>query len=71
MLPQIIRPDLLKQGFDKLYGEKEEPQYDVTDDVSLVELIGKPVKITEGAYTNIKVRTPCGCPAAVGVFLVC
>ncbi len=27
----------------------------VTDDVSIIEALGKPVKITAGAYTNIKV----------------
>lgn len=53
---QIIKPDLLQRGFDKLYGGKSEPQYDVTDDVSLIELIREPVKISEGEYTNIKVR---------------
>lgn len=29
----------------------------VTDDVSIIEAIGKPVKMTEGSYTNIKVLT--------------
>lgn len=32
---------------------------EVTDDVSIIEALGKPVKITRGAYTNIKV-TPKG-----------
>ena len=29
-----------------------------TDDVSLVEYVGKPVHIVEGDYCNIKVTTP-------------
>lgn len=31
------------------------PVWQVTDDVSIIEALGKPVKITSGAYTNIKV----------------
>ena len=49
---QIIKQELLKRGFEKLYGGKQEPQYDVADDVSLVELIVESVKVTEGVYTN-------------------
>ena len=30
----------------------------VTDDVSVVELMGKPVKLTVGEYTNLKLTTP-------------
>ena len=30
-------------------------QLDVTDDVSIVEALGRPVKVTTGSYTNIKV----------------
>lgn len=52
--PQVIRLNLLKEGF-KLALEK---QITVTDDVSLVELLGKPVKVVEGSYANIKVTTP-------------
>ena len=40
--PQVIRPQLLKDGFEKV--EKE--SLAVTDDVSIVELLGKPVKLT-------------------------
>ena len=28
---------------------------EVTDDVSIIEALGKPVQITAGSYTNIKV----------------
>lgn len=31
---------------------------EVTDDVSIIEAMGLPVKITPGSYTNIKVTTP-------------
>ncbi|KAG2447357.1 hypothetical protein HYH02_007685 [Chlamydomonas schloesseri] len=52
--PQCIRPALLKEGFDLVKRNNLE----VTDDVSIIEAMGKPVKITPGAYTNIKVTTP-------------
>lgn len=52
--PQVVRWDLLKEGFK--YAQ--EHQLTVTDDVSLVELLGKPVKVVEGSYANIKVTTP-------------
>ena len=34
------------------------PRAQVTDDVSVVELMGKPVKLTVGEYTNLKLTTP-------------
>jgi 2-C-methyl-D-erythritol 4-phosphate cytidylyltransferase len=49
--PQCIRPDLLRAGFELVRRQGLE----VTDDVSIVEALGRPVKITAGAYTNIKV----------------
>jgi len=49
---QVIRPDLLKKGFEKVAAENLE----VTDDVSIIEQLPAPVKITVGEYTNIKVR---------------
>nr|XP_043607369.1 2-C-methyl-D-erythritol 4-phosphate cytidylyltransferase, chloroplastic [Erigeron canadensis] len=52
--PQVIKPDLLKQGFELVNRENLE----VTDDVSIVEHLKHPVYITEGSYTNIKVTTP-------------
>eukprot|EP00878_Enallax_costatus_P005138 GHUV01005401.1.p1 GENE.GHUV01005401.1~~GHUV01005401.1.p1 ORF type:complete len:356 (+),score=96.32 GHUV01005401.1:60-1070(+) len=52
--PQCIRPDLLREGF-RLVREKG---LEVTDDVSIIEAMGLPVKITKGSYTNIKVTTP-------------
>ncbi|KAL2939478.1 2-C-methyl-D-erythritol 4-phosphate cytidylyltransferase chloroplastic [Bienertia sinuspersici] len=52
--PQVIKPALLKEGFDFVNRRKLE----VTDDVSIVEHLGHPVYITEGSYTNIKITTP-------------
>lgn len=49
--PQVIRPPLLKQGFELVKKEGLE----VTDDVSIIEALGHPVQITCGSYTNIKV----------------
>lgn len=49
--PQVIERNLLLEGYanskDKIF----------TDDTSIVENIGKDVKITEGSYSNIKVTT--------------
>lgn len=52
--PQVIRPDVLREGFVKAAAGK----WEVTDDVSIVELMGKPVKLTQGEYTNLKLTTP-------------
>nr|BAF98292.1 2-C-methyl-D-erythritol 4-phosphate cytidylyltransferase [Hevea brasiliensis] len=52
--PQVIKPDLLKKGFELVSRDGLE----VTDDVSIVEHLKHPVYITEGSYTNIKVTTP-------------
>jgi len=52
--PQVIRPALLTAGF-QLVSEKN---LEVTDDVSIIEALGEPVKVTLGAYSNIKVTTP-------------
>eukprot|EP00879_Flechtneria_rotunda_P005146 GHRR01005428.1.p1 GENE.GHRR01005428.1~~GHRR01005428.1.p1 ORF type:complete len:336 (+),score=82.11 GHRR01005428.1:41-1048(+) len=52
--PQCVKPDLLHEGF-RLVKEKG---LEVTDDVSIIEAMGLPVRITAGSYTNIKVTTP-------------
>lgn len=52
--PQVMRRGLLEDGFDKAAQD----DLAVTDDVSLVEMLGAPVKLTLGEYTNIKVTTP-------------
>ncbi len=52
--PQVIRADLLKKGFASIQAQDIE----VTDDVSIVEYLGCPVKLVEGCYKNIKITTP-------------
>jgi len=52
--PQVVEVEALKRGFELV----ERENLDVTDDVSIIELLGLPVKITRGEYTNIKVTTP-------------
>lgn len=52
--PQVIRADLLKQGFEDAISQRKQ----VTDDVSLIENLGFPVKLVEGCYSNIKITTP-------------
>lgn len=52
--PQVIKPELLRKGFELVNREGLE----VTDDVSIVEHLKHPVFITQGSYTNIKVTTP-------------
>ena len=47
---QVIRPALLKAGFELVRSQSLE----VTDDVSIIEALREPVQITKGAYTNIK-----------------
>ena len=60
--PQIIRPALLREGFEAVQRDGLE----VTDDVSIIEQIGKPVQIVEGSYENIKVTTPEDLDVATG-----
>jgi 2-C-methyl-D-erythritol 4-phosphate cytidylyltransferase len=52
--PQVVRPGLLTLGFHKALSEG----LTVTDDVSLIEMIGHPVKLVEGGYMNLKITTP-------------
>ncbi|XP_021297227.1 2-C-methyl-D-erythritol 4-phosphate cytidylyltransferase, chloroplastic [Herrania umbratica] len=52
--PQVIKPELLRKGFELV----KRGGLEVTDDVSIVEHLKHPVYITEGSYTNIKVTTP-------------
>lgn len=49
--PQVIAPALLRAGFDLV----RRLGLEVTDDVSIVEALGEPVRVTSGSYTNIKV----------------
>ncbi|MFH1199004.1 MAG: 2-C-methyl-D-erythritol 4-phosphate cytidylyltransferase [Candidatus Omnitrophota bacterium] len=50
--PQVFNKDLLLEAYRKFGNEK------VTDDASLVEKLGKKVKIVLGSYNNIKITTP-------------
>ena len=52
--PQVIRPEMLKRGFEFV----QQNNLEVTDDVSIVEALGEPVMVTTGSYSNIKVTTP-------------
>lgn len=52
--PQVGSKALFLRGFKKVKDEDLE----VTDDVSVVEALGEPVKMTLGEYTNIKLTTP-------------
>jgi 2-C-methyl-D-erythritol 4-phosphate cytidylyltransferase len=52
--PQVIRYPLLVEGFQYINHTGQI----VTDDVSLVELLQKPVKIVEGNNINVKITTP-------------
>jgi len=49
--PQIFRRDILEKAYRNL-------QEDVTDDASLVELLGFKVQLFEGSDDNIKITTP-------------
>lgn len=52
--PQAYQYDILKQAL----AEAKTMHAYGTDDASLVERIGKPVKIITGSYENIKITTP-------------
>eukprot|EP00854_Cymbomonas_tetramitiformis_P003905 gene3905-4868_t len=47
-------PAILAKGFAYV----KENNLEVTDDVSIVEHLGEPVRITKGSYENLKVTTP-------------
>lgn len=53
--PQVIIPEWLRLGFAKA---RDQNDLTVTDDASLVELIGRPIKIVPGSDGNIKITTP-------------
>ena len=52
--PQCFRADWLRDAYEKAARDKVR----VTDDSALIEKMGKPVRIVEGDYFNIKVTTP-------------
>ena len=51
--PQAFKFEFLKKAYKMAYDEK----FYGTDDASLVERIGKKVKMIEGSYENIKITT--------------
>ena len=52
--PQIFRSGLLKRAYANLAAHPAA----VTDDASVVELLGEPVAVALGRYENIKITTP-------------
>lgn len=52
--PQMIAPEILEEGFKKAALEN----LSVTDDVSLVELLKRPVSVVQGSPKNIKITYP-------------
>lgn len=52
--PQGFQYQLIREAFDRAAADN----FVATDDASLVERLGHPVKMVEGDYRNIKVTTP-------------
>ena len=52
--PQVFRASLLKEAYANLVAHPAA----VTDDASVVELLGHRVVVAEGRYENIKITTP-------------
>ncbi len=52
--PQVFETGLLFEAFEKALADK----FVSTDEASLVERLGKPVRIVEGSYENIKITVP-------------
>lgn len=52
--PQTFRLDLIQQAYRRSLDEG----FTGTDDASLVEHIGVPVRLVMGSYDNIKITTP-------------
>lgn len=52
--PQGFRLDLIREA----HRRAEEDGFTATDDASLVERLGQPVKLVEGSLENIKITTP-------------
>jgi 2-C-methyl-D-erythritol 4-phosphate cytidylyltransferase len=61
--PQVIAIDTLNKGFEKVEREK----LSVTDDASIIEALGKKVKLTRGEYTNLKITTKDDLEIAEGI----
>lgn len=51
--PQVFKRDVILDAYKKCFTE----DIQVTDDSSLMEIIGEKVKIIDGSYSNIKITT--------------
>ena len=54
--PQVFKRELLLSAYKKVMNGSSDA--DATDDSSLVEQYGHPVRIVTGSYNNIKITTP-------------
>lgn len=63
--PQVVKPEWLRAGFAKARALGD---LAVTDDASLVELLGHPVKLVKGKDSNIKITTPTDLALAESLF---
>ncbi len=52
--PQVFRKSLLVEAYQAAQAQ----QIIATDDASLVEQLGHPVKLVPGSYSNLKITTP-------------
>lgn len=52
--PQVFRKSLLEEAHQVAHAR----QLTATDDASLVEKLGFPVKLVKGSYANLKITTP-------------
>jgi len=52
--PQTFAREVIESAYERAYADR----YFGTDDASLVERLGLPVRIVQGSYENIKVTTP-------------
>jgi len=52
--PQAFRKEILVKAYEMAYKD----HFYGTDDASLVERLGMPVKVIRGSYENIKITTP-------------
>lgn len=52
--PQVFRKSLLEEAHQAAHAH----QLTATDDASLVEQLGFPVKLVKGSYANLKITTP-------------
>jgi len=52
--PQTFRYEIILEAYEKA----EEENFRGTDDASLIERMGMPIKIVKGSYDNIKITTP-------------